>query len=332
MAIQHPYLMFLGDSPDQLAAKVAQGVAHWRPDWCLGQLRLEGCKADLKLPDMTLAEAREKGVKTVVVGVANRGGVIGASWVEVLEQALDMGMDIAAGLHQKVADIPRLAEAAARNGRKLFDVRHPTRTFDVASGVKRSGKRLLAVGTDCSVGKMYASLAIEQEMRKRGIKTDFRATGQTGIFIAGDGVSVDAVVSDFISGATEWLTPENTPDHWDIVEGQGSLFHASFAGVSLGLLHGSQPDALVLCHEPTRSHMRGLPGYKLPSIQDAMDLNLRMARMTNSDVRFVGVAINTAALAEDEALSYLQKVEAETGLPTTDPVRQGVARIVDNLV
>ncbi|MET4807413.1 N-acetyltransferase DgcN [Limibacillus sp. MBR-115] len=331
MAIQHPYLMFLGDSPDQLAAKVAQGVAHWRPEWCLGQLRLEGCKADLKLPDMTLANAREKGVKTVVVGVANRGGVIGASWVEVLEQALDMGMDIAAGLHQKVADVPRLAEAAARNGRKLFDVRHPTRSFDVASGVKRSGKRLLAVGTDCSVGKMYASLAIEQEMRKRGIKADFRATGQTGIFIAGDGVSVDAVVSDFISGATEWLTPENAPDHWDIVEGQGSLFHASFAGVSLGLLHGSQPDALVLCHEPTRTHMRGLPGYKLPSIEEAIDLNLRMARLTNPDVRFVGVAINTSGLGEDEALGYLQKVEAETGLATTDPVRQGVARIVDNL-
>lgn len=240
-------------------------------------------------------------------------------------------MDVAAGLHNRLADVPKLAATAERHGRRLHDVRHPTETFAVANGKKRSGKRLLAVGTDCSCGKMYTALALEKEMRARGMKADFRATGQTGILIAGEGVSVDAVVADFISGAVEAITPDNDPDHWDLIEGQGSLFHASFAGVSLGLLHGAQPDALVLCHEPTRTHMRGLPDYALPSLTDCLEANLAAARLTNPDVRFVGVAVNTSAMAADEAKAYLAGVEKEMGLPSVDPYRHGVAPIVDNL-
>ncbi len=331
MPIEHPYLLFLGDAADQLAAKTAQGVKDWRPDWCLGQIRLKGCNADLGLEDLSLGAARERGAKSVIVGVANRGGVISETWVDVLEKALELGMDVAAGLHNRLADVPALAAAAERHGRRLHDVRHPTETFAVANGKKRSGKRLLAVGTDCSCGKMYTALAMEKEMRARGMKADFRATGQTGILIAGDGVSVDAVVADFISGAVEAITPDNDPDHWDLVEGQGSLFHASYAGVSLGLLHGAQPDALVLCHEPTRSHMRGLPHYSLPSLRDCLEANLAAARLTNPDVRFVGVAVNTSALADEEARTYLEGVEAELGLPAVDPFRHGVAPIVDNL-
>ncbi|HTO81457.1 MAG TPA: DUF1611 domain-containing protein, partial [Methylomirabilota bacterium] len=257
MSIARPYVMFLGDAADQLAAKTAQGVKDWRPDWCVGQLRLPGCNADLRLPDMTLEQAVAAGVKTVIVGVANRGGVIGESWIGVLKRALELGLDLASGLHKRLSDVPALAEAARKHGRQLFDVRHPTRDFAVGTGRKRPGKRMLTVGTDCSIGKMYTALALEKAMKARGLKADFRATGQTGIFIAGDGVSIDAVVSDFVSGAVEWLSPANDPDHWDLIEGQGSLFHASFAGVSLGLLHGAQPDVLVLCHEPTRKHMRG---------------------------------------------------------------------------
>lgn len=331
MAIEHPYLMFLGDAPDQLAAKTAQGVAHWRPDWCVGQYRLGGCQADLGLRDMSLAQAVESGCRTVVVGVANRGGVISEAWTDVLEDALERGMDIASGLHSKLTDVPRLSRAAERTGRQLYDVRHPTRSFPVADGKKRPGKRLLTVGTDCSVGKMYASLALEAEMTKRGMKADFRATGQTGILIAGEGVSIDAVVADFISGATEWLTPPNDPDHWDLVEGQGSLFHASFAGVSMGLLHGAQPDALVVCHEPTRTHMRGLPEYSLPPLDVCIQRNEEAARLTNPAARCVGVAVNTAGLAPDEAQKYLRDTEDKIGLPTVDPVRSGVARIVDAL-
>jgi uncharacterized NAD-dependent epimerase/dehydratase family protein len=168
-------------------------------------------------------------------------------------------------------------------------------------------------------------------MRKRGMKADFRATGQTGIFIAGSGVSIDAVVSDFVSGAVEWLSPANDADHWDLVEGQGSLFHASFAGVSLGLLHGAQPDALVLCHEPTRTHMRGLPHYPLPGLKDCMEANIAAAKLTNPKAKFVGASINTRNLSDNEAKDYLAKVEQEIGLPTVDPIRTGVARIVDKL-
>ncbi len=330
-AIEHPYLMFLGDAPDQLAAKTAQGVAHWRPEWCLGQFRMDGCQADLGLDDMSIEAAAKAGCRTVIVGVANRGGVISEAWTDALERAMDLGMDLASGLHKKLNDVERLRKAAERNGRQMRDVRHPAREFAVADGKKRPGKRLLTVGTDCSVGKMYTSLAIEAELRQRGLKADFRATGQTGIFIAGDGVSVDAVVADFISGATEWLTPANDDDHWDVVEGQGSLFHASFAGVSTGLLHGSQPDALVLCHEPTRSHMRGLPTYALPDLESCLQQNELVAQLTNPNARTAGVAVNTSALDRDAAKACLQEIEQRLGLPTVDPVRDGVARIVDQL-
>ena len=329
--IETPYLMFLGDAKDQLAAKTAAGVAHWRPEICLGQLRLEGCKADLGLPDMSLEAAREAGVRTLVIGVANRGGVISESWMAVLEQALRLGFDLASGLHNKLTDVPRLAELAAAEGRQLFDVRHPSQTFEVGSGKKRGGKRLLAVGTDCSVGKMYATLALEREMRARGMAADFRATGQTGIFIVGDGVSVDAVVADFISGAVEWLSPDNAPDHWDLVEGQGSLFHASFAGVSMGLLHGAQPDALVLCHEPTRQHMRGLPHYPLPELEACIEANLVAARLTNPEVVCIGAAINTAALEPAAAEALLAETADRLGMPVVDPVRSGVGALVDAL-
>jgi uncharacterized NAD-dependent epimerase/dehydratase family protein len=331
VAIRTPYLMFIGDAPDQLAAKTADGVAFWRPEVCLGQLRLPGCKADLRLPDMTIEEAAKVGVKTVIVGTTNRGGVLGEGWEPLLVQALELGMDLASGLHHRLSDIPLLRDTASRCGRQIADVRHPTREFHVANGVKRPGKRLLTVGTDCSIGKMFTALAIEKEMRGRGMNADFRATGQTGVLIAGDGVSIDAVVSDFISGAVEWLCPTNDPNHWDVIEGQGSLFHASYAGVTLGLIHGAQPDALVVCHEPTRPHMRGLPTYKLPDLKDCIDANLAAARLTNNAVRCVGLSINTAGLDAAAARDYLHATGDRLGLPCVDPVRTGVGPIVDNL-
>lgn len=331
MPLQPPYLLFLGDAPDSLSIKVAQGIRDWCPHPAVGQFRLENCQADLGLPDLTLAEAVHAGAKTLVVGVANRGGLIAPAWIKVLAEALESGMDLAAGLHNKLADIPQLRETAQRLGSRLFDVRHPTETYPIASGSKRPGKRLLTVGTDCSCGKMYTTLALQKEMKQRGLKADFRASGQTGILIAGTGIPLDAVVSDFIAGAAEVLSPENETDHWDVVEGQGSLFHPSYAGVTLGLIHGTQPDALVLCHEPTRTHMRGLPGYSLPSLEACMEANLRAARLTNPQAKFVGISMNTAYLPEEQAGAYLQEVEAHTGLATVDPVRQGVGRIVEAL-
>jgi uncharacterized NAD-dependent epimerase/dehydratase family protein len=324
--------LFIGDAPDQLAAKTADGIAFWRPEISLGQLRLPGCKANLGLPDMMIEEAAAAGAKTLIVGTTNRGGVLGAGWEGLLARALELGMDLASGLHHRLADIPALRETAARCGRQIADVRHPTREFAVGNGLKRPGKRLLTVGTDCSIGKMYTALALEREMKARGLNADFRATGQTGIFIAGDGVSIDAVVSDFVSGAVEWLTPANDPDHWDVIEGQGSLFHASYAGVTLGLIHGAQPDALVMCHEPTRPHMRGLPTYKLPELKPCIARNLEAAQLTNPAARCIGLSVNTAALDAAAARDYLNRTADELGLPCIDPVRTGVGAIVDRLV
>ncbi len=332
MNIERPYLLFLGDAHDDLAAKTARGIKDWRPDWCIGQLRLEGCKTTLGLPDLSLEEAVAKGAKTLVIGVANRGGVIGPAWAASLLHAVELGLDLASGLHSRLESVPGLQEAARKRGRKLHDVRHPTQEFPLGTGEKRSGRRLLTVGSDASIGKMYTTLTLEREMRGRGLKADFRATGQTGIFIAGSGVSIDAVVSDFVSGAVEWLTPANDPDHWDLIEGQGSLLHPSFAAVTLGLVHGAQADALVLCHEPTRSHMRGLPKQPMPSPEETMELCLKCARLTNKAARFVGVSINSSRLEPAAAAKYLKEVEAKLGLPAVDAVRTGTARIVDNLV
>ena len=331
MRIEPPYLLFLGDAADRLAVKTADGLAQWRPRWCLGQLRLEGCNADLGLPEMTLEQGQEAGAKTLIVGAANRGGVISAPWIRTLLRALDLGFDIASGLHQRLNGIPALSERAAAGGSKLFDVRHPTGELPIANGVRRSGKRLLTVGTDCSIGKMFTALAMEREMKARGMKADFRATGQTGIFIAGGGISVDAVVADFVAGAVEYLTPPADADHWDLIEGQGSLFHPSYAGVSLGLLHGAQADRLVMCHDPQRRHMRGLPAYGLPSLQECIRRNEEAGRLTNPRCRVAGISLITAHLGPEEARGLLESIEAETGLPCVDPCRGGAGRLVDAL-
>jgi len=330
--IETPYLLFLGDAPDALAAKVAQGIKDWRPENAVGQFRMEGCKADMKLPDMTLAEAKAAGAKTLVIGVANRGGIISQAWKKVLVQALEEGFDLASGLHNLLRDEEDLVAVAKACGRTLHDVRVPSVKYPIANGEKRAGKRMLAVGTDCSVGKMYTALAVDESLRKKGAKSTFRATGQTGILITGGGVPLDAVIADFMAGSIEWLTPDNDPDHWDLIEGQGSLFHVSYSGVTMALVHGGQPDALILCHEPTREHMRGLPGYKLPTLEAVRDVALELAKVANPDCKVVGVSINTQHLSEEEALAYMAEVEARLGLPTIDPFRQGADRLADALL
>lgn len=329
--IPTPYLLFLGDAPDQLAAKVAQGIKDWRPDNAVGQLRMDGCQADVGLRDMGLAEAKNAGAQTLVIGVANRGGVISAAWKAVLIEALEMGFDLASGLHNLLRDDPDLVAAAQRAGQELHDVRVPSVSYPIANGKKREGMRCLAVGTDCSVGKMYTGLAMDAEMRRRKMKSTFRPTGQTGILITGNGVPLDAVVADFMAGAVEYLTPDNDADHWDHIEGQGSLFHVSYSGVTMALIHGGQPDALVLAHEPTRTHMRGLPDYGLPTLEALRDLVLPVARIANPAAKVIGVSVNTAALSEDEALACLADIEARMSLPTVDPFRQSAARLVDAL-
>jgi len=330
--ISSPYLLYLGAATDPLAVKTARGVAEWRPELCVGQRRLPGCEVTLGIRDMTMAQAAALGAKTMIIGEANAGGVLSAAAVPEIVAALEAGLDVASGLHQRLGDVPAIRHAAERLGRRLFDVRQPPPDLGVGKGTPRAGQRLLTVGTDCSMGKMYTSLALERAMHARGLKADFRATGQTGILIAGEGVAVDAVVADFISGGAERVSPARHDGGWDIIEGQGSLFHPSYAGVSLGLLHGSQPDALVLCHEPGRPHMRGLPGRPAPGLKETLERNLEAARLTNPNVIAVGVAFNTSAFSSDEAARLCAEAAADLNLPCQDPVRTGVDQIVDNLL
>ena len=331
MALKKPYFLFLGDAPDQLAAKTATGIADWRPEWCVGQFRLPGCKADVGLPDMDVDEAIRRGAKTLVIGVVNSGGFLPNTWTDAICDALAKGLDLASGLHGRLQDFPEINAAAEKFGRTLHNIRHSEQKFTTGKGHKRSGRRLLTVGTDCSCGKKYTALAIEKAMRARGMKADFRATGQTGVLIAERGVAIDAVIADFISGAAEWLSPENDPDHWDLIEGQGSLLHASYAGVSLGLMHGAQPDCLVLCHEPTRNHMRGLPHYPIPKLEDCIQLNLANGKLTNPDCKMLGVSVNTAALSEANAKNYLSEISDRLGLPCLDVMRGGADAFLDHL-
>lgn len=329
--IETPYLLFLGDAPDQLAAKVAQGIKDWRPENAIGQYRMTGCGADVGLTDMTLAEARDAGAKTLVIGVANRGGMISQAWKDVLIEALEMGYDLASGLHNLLRDERDLSSCAQMHGGTLHDVRVPTDAYPIANGKKRSGKRVLAVGTDCSVGKMYTALALDEAMRRKGMKSTFRATGQTGILITGHGVPLDAVIADFMAGAVEYLTPDNDADHWDIIEGQGSLYHVSYSGVTMALIHGGQPDALILCHEPTRKTMRGLPDYTLPSLEQVRDMALPLARIANPACQVIGISINTQHMNDAEADAYLAEVETRLGLPAVDPFRHGAKKLADAL-
>ena len=332
MHLAKPYLLFIGDAHDELAAKTAIGVLDWCPDDCVGQFKLPGCVPDLGIQSLTMVEAANSGAKTVLIGVAVRGGTIPDSWTPHLVEALNHGMSIGNGLHTTLDSIPEIREAAKTSQGQLHEIRKPSGTMRVASGLSRSGRRLLTVGTDCSVGKMYTSLAIAREMQARHLDADFRATGQTGIFIEGSGVPVDAVVADFISGSVEDLCPAADDHHWDLIEGQGSLHHPSFAGVSLGLLHGAQPDSLVLCHEPTRTHMRGLPDRPLPSLEQAIAINLENALTVQDEVRFTGISVNTKNLSESESKRCLASLEDTHQLPCVDPFRTGVGAIVDNLI
>ncbi|MFC3050687.1 N-acetyltransferase DgcN [Kordiimonas pumila] len=331
IVIAGPYLLFLGDTKSILEAKTAAGLAEWRPELCLGQFRLSGSGVDLNLPEMTPIEAVKKGVKSMIVGIAPAGGAIAGQWITAIVEAIEAGLDIVAGMHSRLSAVPEIADAAKKHGVRLIDVRHSNNSFNTGTGKKRTGRRVLTVGTDCAIGKKYAALALEKAMKERGFNADFRATGQTGIMIAGRGVAIDAVVSDFIAGAAEWLSPDNTPDHWDVIEGQGSLYHPAYSGVTLGLIHGSQPDALVICHEPVRDHILSVEGYSIPDLRTFIDLSLTVAKITNPNVIPVGVSINTSRMTVEEVEKAVIEIEAETGLPCCDPIRHGAGKIADNM-
>ncbi|MFS2111320.1 DUF1611 domain-containing protein [Sphingomonas sp. Sphisp140] len=322
--LPQPYLLFLGDTTEPGFAKTAFGLRDWAGEKCVGEYAC-GATVSTGLPRLTPAEAVAKGARGLVIGVANPGGVIPPSWRTSLVEALEAGLDIVSGMHVRLADIPEVAEAAALLGRRLIDIRVPPADIPVATGRKRSGKRLLTVGTDCALGKKYTALAIARALEARGIDADFRATGQTGIMIAGGGMPMDAVISDFEAGAAEVLSPDAAPGHWDVIEGQGSLAHPAYAAVSLGLLHGSQPDVFVVCHEPGRSVMLGTAGYPVATIEEIIDLTTALGRRTNPSIRCGGVSFNSSALDEAEAAALMEAESKRLGLPVADPVRGGPA-------
>jgi uncharacterized NAD-dependent epimerase/dehydratase family protein len=326
-----PYLILIGQQDDPTYAKTGLGIVQWRPGLVTGQLRFAGCDVDLGVPDMTVDQAIAAGARSLVIGVAPVGGSIPDSWWEIIEGAAKAGMDVVSGLHIKLNDRASLVTIAKESGSRLVDVRTPPKNLPVGNGKKRSGRRVLMVGTDCAIGKKYTALALHQAMADAGMKATFRATGQTGIMIAGEGVPIDAVIADFISGAAEVLSPNNTADHWDVIEGQGSLFHPGYSGVSLGLLHGSQPDAFVLCHDATRKEVSGFEHYALPSITECIELHVQAGKRTNPNIRCVGISVNTSALKGDARTDYLARLQAEHGLPCVDPLIDGCGAVVAHI-
>ena len=327
--LRQPYLLFIGNAEDEADAKTACGLRDWARPACLGQLRLPQTQVDLGLPNMTPEAAARAGAGSMVIGVAPVGGGIPAEWESSLHAAIAAGLDVVSGMHRPLEGVPGLAEAARKRGVALVNVRLPRHTFPAATGRRRSGKRLLTVGTDCALGKKYTALALTEAMQARGIATDFRATGQTGILISGGGIALDAVVADFAAGAAETLSPDAAPDHWDVIEGQGALFHPAYAGVTLALVHGSQPDVLILCHDPTRLHIHGFPDFPIPDLQTAATRYIEAARLTNSSARLGGVSLNTSMLDDAKRARVLAETADRLGVPCFDPLQTPLKAVLD---
>ena len=330
--IRSPYLIFLGSETEVTYAKTGAGLAQWRPELCRGQISLPAGSVDLGLPSLAIDEAVDAGIKSLLIGTAAVGGGIPEDWLAMLEQAAAAGLDIVAGVHTRLNDIDRLKEAAASSGARLVDVRVPPKGLPVGTGKKRSGKRVLTVGTDCAVGKKYTALAIERDMKAAGFKATFRASGQTGIMIAGSGIPIDAVVADFLSGAAEQLSPDNESDHWDVIEGQGGIFHPGYASVTMGLLIGSQPDAFVVCTEAGRTHIEGWQDFELPSIEAVISRVSGIGKQVNPAIRCAGISVNTSKLPVDKREGYLSVLSQETGLPCIDPIAGDTKPIIERLI
>ena len=332
LVLRKPYLLYLGDARLASDCKTAFGLRDWCRDDVIGEWSLPAAAVTLGLPRFSPAEAAARGAGSIVVGVAATGGVLPGHWQKDLEAAVEAGLDVVSGMHTRLTAFPRLVRAAERRGARLVDVRHLNDRYPVATGRRRAGKRVLTVGTDCALGKKYTALALAEALRTRGVAATFRATGQTGIMIAGQGIAMDAVVSDFLAGAAEALSPDNDPAHWDVIEGQGSLLHPAYAAVTLGLLHGSQPDAIVLCHAPERTAIEEYPDYPIPPLREVIDLYLRTGRLTNPRVRCAGLSINSSTLDDAAWRRYRVQLERDLGLPVCDPLRGGVDELAAALL
>jgi D-glutamate N-acetyltransferase len=272
---------------------------------------------------------------TALVGVATQGGRFPPAWHELLKDSITAGLDVENGLHQFLTEDAELVELAARHGVELRDLRRPPEGLDVPTGanLELPARIVLTVGSDCAIGKKTVALELDLEARRRGLRSVFVPTGQTGIAIAGWGIAVDAVVSDFLAGAAERLVVEGHRRGGELlfVEGQGSLSHPAYSGVTMGLIHGAAPHAFVLCHRAGSTEIEGYPGHPLPSLPELVELHERVS-LPLRPARVVGIALNTAHLDEDTARAAIAEAAAETGLPADDPVRFGAGRLLDALL
>ena len=324
-----------GFSADPHYGKTALGVLRYRRDDVVAILDSQRAgESDDGVPVVaTVDEAQAHAPTTALVGVATQGGRFPPAWIELLRQCIAGGIDVENGLHVFLADDPELRALADEHGVELRDLRRPPADLSTATGANLDvpGTIVLTVGSDCAIGKMTVSLELDLEARRRGERSIFVPTGQTGIAIAGWGIAVDAVVADFIAGAAEALVVEGSRRGGDLlwVEGQGSLVHPVYSGVTLGLYHGSTPHLLVLCHEPGRDAIEGAGGgpHPIPPLRELVELHERLA-LPARPARVVAVALNTRALAEDDARAAVDAAADETGLPTDDPVRFGAERLV----
>ncbi len=330
--LRKPYLLYLGDAQHPTDAKTASGLRDWSRENVLGEWSLPTATVSVGVPRLSPSAAAAAGAGSLVIGIASVGGKLPSAWLPDLEDAIACGLDLVSGMHTRLTSFPSLVRAAEEHGVHLHDVRHSDVIFPAGTGRKRTGLRVATVGTDCALGKKYTALALTDALKARGVNATFRATGQTGIMIAGEGIAIDAVVADFIAGAAETLSPDNAPDHWDVIEGQGSLFHPAYAGVTLGLLHGSQPDAFVLCHDPSRKTVEYYPGFPLPELSDAIAQYVVAGRVTNRAIRCVGVSINSTTLSDAEWSEYAERVSRELSVPVCDPMRGGVDAIAQALL
>jgi D-glutamate N-acetyltransferase len=323
-----------GKSGDAHYGKTMRGVVAYSPYPTVAILDSE--RAGRTYEGIPIIGSVEDGLQyrptTALVGVATQGGRFPPAWRDLLRSSIEAGLDVESGLHEFISDDPELNELAQRHNVQLRDLRKPPSDLNVPSGANLHvpAKTVLTVGSDCAIGKKTVSIELDREAQRRGLKSVFVPTGQTGIAIAGWGISVDAVVADFIAGAAERLVVEGAERGGELlfVEGQGSLVHPAYSGVTLGLMHGSAPHAYVLCHVAGATKIEGYPDHPLPSLSDLIELH-EEASLPLRRAKVAAIALNTRTLSDDEARAAAEVVEKETGLPTDDPVRFGSGKVLD---
>ena len=323
-----------GKSGDPHYGKTARGVIRYSPHPVVAVLDSTRVGETMDgIPVVgTVEEALPFEPTTAIVGVATQGGRFPPAWRELLKSAIAGGLDVESGLHEFISEDPELSELAARHDVELRDLRKPPPGLSVPTGANLEvpARIVLTVGSDCAIGKKTVAVELDLEARKRGLKSVFVPTGQTGIAIAGWGIAVDAVISDFLAGAAEWLVVEGARRGGELlfVEGQGSLAHPAYSGVTLGLVHGSAPHLFVLCHKAGATEVEGFPGHPLPSLSELVELHERIS-LPARPAKVAAIAVNTAELDDEAAHAAIAAAADETGLPADDPVRFGAGRLVD---